>query len=69
MTSEGVDAVFIGHVQRKVCQLNEPRTLKVLLNDYHIFLFDLRGEEKVYKTSYIKALISEEFKDQIIFHN
>ena len=69
VTSEGVDAVFIGHVQRKVCQLNEPRTLKVLLNDYHIFLFDLRGEEKVYKTSYIKALISEEFKDQIIFHN
>ena len=40
-----------------------------LLNDYHNFLFDLRGEEKVYKTSYIKTLISEEFKDQIIFHN
>ena len=69
VTSKGVDAVFIDHVQRKVCQLNEPRTLKVLLNDYHIFLFDLRGEEKVYKTSYIKALISEEFKDQIISHN
>ena len=40
-----------------------------LLNDYHNFLFDLRGEEKVYKTSYIKTLISEEFKDQIIFRN
>ena len=40
-----------------------------MLNDYHNFLFDLRGEEKVYKTSYIKTLISEEFKDQIIFHN
>ena len=40
-----------------------------LLNDYHNFLFDLRGEEKVHKTLYIKTLISEEFKDQIIFHN
>ena len=69
VTSEEVDAVFIDQVQRTVCQLNEPRTLKGLLNDYHNFLFDLRGEEKVYKTSYIKTLISEEFKDQIIFHN
>ena len=40
-----------------------------LLNDYHNFLFDLRGEEKVCKTSYIQTLISEEFKDQIIFRN
>ena len=69
VTSEEVDAVFIDQMQRTVCQLNEPRTLKGLLNDYHNFLFDLRGEEKVYKTSYIKTLISEEFKDQIIFHN
>ena len=56
-------------MQRTVCQLNKPRTLKGLLNDYRNFLFDLRGEEKVYKTLYIKTLISEEFKDQIIFHN
>ena len=69
VTSEEVDAVFIDQMQRTVCQLNEPRTLKGLLNDYHNFLFNLRGEEKVYKTSYIKTLISEEFKDQIIFHN
>ena len=69
VTSKEVDAVFIDHVQRTVCQLNEPRTLKGLLNDYHNFLFVLRGEEKVYKTSYIKTFISEEFKDQIIFHN
>ena len=63
VTSKEVDAVFIDHVQRTVCLLNEPRTLKGLLNDYHNFLFDLRGEEKVYKTSYIKTLITEEFKD------
>ena len=69
MTSKEVDAVFIDNVQRTICQPNEPRTLKGLLNAYHNFLFDLRGEEKVYKTSYIKTLISEEFKDQIIFHN
>ena len=69
VTSKEVDAVFIYHVQWTVFQLNEPRTVKGLLNDYHNFLFDLRGEEKVYKTSYIKTLISEEFKDQIIFHN
>ena len=69
VTSKEVDAVFIDHVQRTVCQLNETRILKALLNDYHNFLFDLRGEEKVYKTSYIKILISEEFKDQIIFHD
>ena len=69
VTSEEVDAVFIDQMQRTVCQLNEPRTLKGLLNDYHNFLFNLRGEEKVYKASYIKILISEEFKDQIIFHN
>ena len=64
VTSKEVDAVFVDHVQRTVCQLNETRTLKGLLNDYHNFLFDLREEEKVYKTSYIKTLISEEFKDQ-----
>ena len=69
MTSKEVEAVFIDNVQRTICQLNEPRTLKGLLNDYHNFLFNLRGEEKVYKTSYIKTLISEEFKDQIIFRN
>ena len=69
VTSKEVDAVFIDNVQRTICQLNEPRTLKGLLNDYHNFLFNLRGEEKVYKTSYIKTLISEEFKDQIIFRN
>ena len=69
VTSKEVDAVLIDHVQRRVCQLNESRTLKGLLNDYHNFLFDLRGEEKVQKTSYIKTLISEKFKDQIIFHN
>ena len=69
MISKEADAVFIDHVQRKVCQLNEPRTLKGLLNDYLNFLFDLRGEEKVSKTSYIKTLISEEFKDEIIFPN
>ena len=65
VTSREVDTVVIDHVQWTVCQLNEPRTLKGLLKDYHYFLFDLRGEEKVYKTSYIKTLISEEFKDQI----
>ena len=59
VTSKELDAVFIDHVQRTVCQLNETRILKGLLNDYHNFLFDLRGEEKVYKTSYIKTLISE----------
>ena len=69
MTSKEVDAVFIDHVQRTVYQLNEPRTLKGLLNDYHNFLFGLRGEKKVYKTSYINTLISEEFKDQTIFNN
>ena len=69
VTSKEVDVVFIDHVQPTICQLNEPCTLKGLLNDYHNFLFNLRGEEKVYKTSYIKTLISEEFKYQIIFHN
>ena len=52
VTSKEVDAVFIDHVQRTVCQLNEPRTLKGLLNDYHNFLFDSRGEEKVYQNTY-----------------
>ena len=69
MTSKELDAVFIDHVQRTVSQLNETRTLKGFLHDYRNFLFDLRGEKKVYKTSYIKAPISEEFKDQIRFHN
>ena len=69
MTSKEVDPVFTDHVQRTVCQPNDSRTLKRFLNDYRNFLFDLREEEKVYKTSYIETLISEEFKDQIIFHN
>ena len=68
VTSKEVDPVFIDHVQQTVCQLNEPWALKGLLNDYHNLLFNLRGEEKVYKTLYIKTLISEEFEDQI-FHN
>ena len=67
-TSE-VNAVFIDHVERIVCQLKEPRTLKGLLDDYHNILFDLRGEEKQYKTSYIRNIISEEFGDQIAFHD
>ena len=69
ITKREVDAVFIDHVQRKICQLNEPGTLKSLLNDYQNFLFDLRAEAKECKTFYIKDLIREEFKDQIIFHN
>ena len=69
VTSKEVEAVFIDHVQRTVCQLNEPRTLKDLLNYYHNVLFDLRREEKVCKTSYIKTLSSEGFKNQIIFHS
>ena len=28
ITKREVDAVFIDHVQRTICQLNEPRTLK-----------------------------------------
>ena len=51
VTSKEVDAVFIDHVQMTVCKLNELRILKALLNDYHNFLFDLSGEEKVCKTS------------------
>ena len=42
MTSKEVDADFIDHVQRTVYQLNEPRTLKDLLNEYHNVLFGLR---------------------------
>ena len=56
-------------MQRTICQLNEPRTLKCLLNYYQNFLFGLRVEKKEYKTFSIKDLIREEFKDQIIFHN
>ena len=56
-------------MQRTICRVNEPRTLKSLPDDCQNFLFDLRGEEKEYKTSYIKDLIRKEFKDQIIFHN
>ena len=67
-TSE-VNAVFIEHVQHIVCQLKEPRTLKGLLDDYHNILFDLRGEDKQFKTSYIRNIISEEFGDQFSFHN
>ena len=29
ITKREVDAVFIDHVQRTICRLNEPRTLKV----------------------------------------
>ena len=57
ITKWEVDAVFIDHVQRTICQLNEPQTSKCLLNDYQNFLFDLRGEEKEYKRLYIKDLI------------
>ena len=35
--NEEADAVFIDYVQRTVCQLNEPRTLKILLNYYITF--------------------------------
>ena len=69
VTSKEIDPVFTDHVQRTVCQLNDSPTLKRFINDYRNFLFDLREEEKVYKTSYIEPLISEEFKDQIIFHS
>ena len=67
-TSE-VNAVFIDHVERIICQLKEPWTLKGLLDDYHNILFDLTGDEKQYKTSYIRNLISQEFGNQILFHH
>ena len=47
VTSKEADAVFIDHMQWTVCQLNEPSTVKGLLNDYQNLLFSLRGEEKV----------------------
>ena len=37
VASKEVDAVFIDHAKRTVSQLNEPRALKGLLNDYHNF--------------------------------
>ena len=52
VTSEEVDAVFIDQVQRTVCQLNEPRTLKGLLNDYHNFLFDFYIQNILYQNTY-----------------
>ena len=64
-----VNAVFIDHVERVICQLKEPRTLKGLLDDYNNILYDLTGEEKQYKTSYIRNFISDEFGNQILFHD
>ena len=64
-----INAVFIDHVERVICQLKEPRTLKGLLDDYNNILYDLTGEEKQYKTSYIRNLISDEFGNQILFHD
>ena len=61
-------SVFIYHVERIICQLKKPRTLKGLLDDYHNIFFHLTGEKKQNKT-YIRNLISEELSDQISFHD
>ena len=67
VTVAEVNAVFIDHVQETVFHLNEPRTLTGLLIDYKNIMFDLRGEEKDYRTSYIKSLLSDEFGEEIGF--
>ena len=64
-----VNAVFINHVQEAVFRLNEPGTLTGLLIEYKNIMFDLRGEEKDYRTSYIKSLLSDEFEEEIEFQN
>ena len=64
-----VNPVFIDHVQETVFRLNKPWTLTGLLIDYKNIMFDLRGEEKDYRTSYIKSLLSDEFGEEIGFQN
>ena len=61
--------MFIGHVQETVFRLNESRTLTGLLIDYKNVIFDLRGKEKDYRTSYNKLLLSDEFREEIGFQN
>ena len=67
-TVEEVNAVFIDHVQEMVFCLNEPQALTGLLINYKN-MFDLCGEEKDYRTLYIKSLFSDEFKEEIGFQN
>ena len=62
-----VSTVFIDHVQEMVFCLNEPLTLTGLLIDYKNIMFDLRDEEKDYRTSNIKSLLREEIGFQNCF--
>ena len=52
ITKREVDAVFIDHVQRTICRLNEPRTLKSLINDYQNFLLKKKIQDILYQKSY-----------------
>ena len=69
VTVAEVNAVFIDHVQETVFHLKEPWTLTGLLIDYKNIMFDLWGEEKDYRTSYIKSLLRDEFREEIEFQN
>lgn len=63
-----VREMFFKHVRKVVLEMNEPRTLQGLLVEYNQISSNF-GFESVTKTSTIKQMLQNEFKDKIGFHD
>ena len=63
-----VKQMFLKHLQKVILELNEPRTLQGLLEDYKTILHNLGFSTYSVKSAAIKTLIQKEFGDDVGFH-
>ncbi len=63
-----VKQMFFKHVRNVILELREPRTLQGLLLDYNRMCTNF-GFETVTKTSTLKTMLQDEFKEELGFHN
>ena len=67
--SAEVKTMFIEHVRKVIFELNEPRTLLGLLQDFKDMYGNYGFDVTAKKSSYIKIILHPEFDEQIGFHN
>ena len=63
-----VKQMLLKHLQKIILELNEPRTLQGLLEDYNTILHNFGFPTNSVKFAAIKTLIQKEFGDDVGFH-
>ena len=64
-----VDQMFLNHVSHVIFDLNEPRTLQGLLEDYKYISSNFGISCDGSKSSTVKRMLANEFQDKIGFHD